>query len=134
MELTKLSIQRLKSCDKRLYLITIEAIKKSPYQFIITSGYRTIDEQQKLYAQGRNESGKIVTNIDGINKKSNHNYFPSRAFDIAIIIEDKVTWDIQYYKIVAQHIKDTAIKMGFKIQWGGDWEGNFKDMPHFELK
>ena len=39
-----------------------ELIKISPYDFSITQGVRTAEEQNKLYQQGRTVPGKIVTN------------------------------------------------------------------------
>ena len=47
----------------------------------ITSGLRTLEEQQELYAQGRTKSGPIVTNADGVNNKSNHQ--GGNAVDVA---------------------------------------------------
>ena len=38
----------------------------------VTSGFRTVEKQQSLYAQGRTKPGKIVTNADGVISKSNH--------------------------------------------------------------
>jgi peptidoglycan L-alanyl-D-glutamate endopeptidase CwlK len=132
MDLSTISIHILDTCDKRLKHLALEAIKESPYQFIITCGYRTEKEQQKLYAQGRTLPGKIVTRIDGVIQKSMHNFWPARAFDIAVMIDNKITWDTQFYKIVAEHIKKVADKLGIKINWGGDWS-EFKDYPHFEI-
>lgn len=47
----------------------------------IVQGYRTIDEQKALYAQGRSTSGPKVTWVDG--GYSYHNY--GLAIDIAEI-------------------------------------------------
>jgi len=124
---------KLKSCDEQLNLLALEAIKDGPYNFIITCGYRSEQEQQRLFTQGRIKPGKIVTQIDGIKQKSKHNFWPSKAFDIAVIVDGKITWDIDFYIVVALHIKDIAQKMGINIEYGGDWE-NFKDYPHFQLK
>jgi peptidoglycan L-alanyl-D-glutamate endopeptidase CwlK len=127
------SKQRLLGCDSKLQLLFTEAIKESPYTFKITCGLRTVAEQQSLYAIGRSKAGKIVTMIDGIKKKSKHNYNPSLAVDIAIIDENnKLTWQEKYYIIVSNHVKEVAKNLKINIKWGGDFK-SFKDYPHYEL-
>lgn len=126
------SAKKLATCDQRLQDVANEAIKAPPYDFGITHGERTIAEQQELYAQGRTKPGKIVTNCDGIKIKSEHNYSPSKAFDIKVYVNGKVTWDVQYYKAVAAHILDCAKKLKISITWGGSWK-RFPDYPHYQI-
>lgn len=99
----------------------------------ITDGFRSFDEQAKLYAKGRTVPGKKVTNARP--GQSVHNY--GFAVDICLIVDGKTaSWDTKkdwdndraadWYecvKIFAQHGWD----------WGGHWK-TFKDMPHFEKK
>lgn len=97
----------------------------------IVQGLRTIDEQNKLYAQGRTEPGHRVTNARG--GSSYHNY--GLAIDFAILYNDKeLSWDIDYdfdkdgvkdWQEVVQAFK----KHGWK--WGGDWQ-RITDNPHLE--
>ena len=106
----------------------IEMIKQAYKEGIfvqITSGYRSFAEQNKLYAQGRTASGKIVTNARG--GQSNHNY--GLAIDYVLLSEDgkKALWTInEKWRRVAQIGKS----LGFS--WGGDWK-SFKDYPHLEM-
>ena|SRR3989304_144257 len=132
MILNKISLDRLNTCDNSLILLAIEAAKETPYEFIITCGMRTIAEQQKLFAQGRTTPGKKVTNCDGVNKKSKHNYAPSKAFDFAIKINGEISWDIKYYIEMAEHFKAVASKYEIKIEAGADWI-KFKDYPHIQI-
>jgi peptidoglycan LD-endopeptidase CwlK len=54
-------------------------------------GYRSIAEQNELYAQGRKKPGKIVTNARG--GYSYHNF--GLAFDIAIQNDDgSLCWSV----------------------------------------
>lgn len=56
----------------------------------ITDGYRTIEEQNLLYAKGRTALGKKVTNAKG--GQSIHNY--GFAVDMCLIIDGKTaSWD-----------------------------------------
>jgi peptidoglycan L-alanyl-D-glutamate endopeptidase CwlK len=91
-------------------------------------GYRSITEQNKLYAQGRTTKGDIVTNAKG--GHSYHNY--GLAIDFVLIkggYDMKADNDQDGYsdwmEVVAQ-----AKLLGF--EWGGDWK-SFVDNPHFQI-
>jgi peptidoglycan LD-endopeptidase CwlK len=96
---------------------------KEGINVIITQGFRSIEEQNKLYAQGRTKPGKIVTNAKG--GYSYHNF--GLAFDFAILNDDgTVNWNVDdKWKRVGQ------IGKSLDLEWGGDWT-NFKDYPHFQ--
>src|SRR5258708_5641128 len=42
------------------------------FRLHVTDGVRTTAQQQALYAQGRTVGGPVVTNADGVVKRSNH--------------------------------------------------------------
>lgn len=95
-------------------------------EYYATSGMRTVDEQEALYAQGRTKSGQIVTNARG--GQSYHNF--GIAMDWCL---DKDTtraglqpdWSPDAYKVLGEE----AAKLG--LEWGGVWK--FKDYPHVQL-
>lgn len=128
------SLVKLSTCHPYLQVLFREVIKE--VDITILYGHRTIEEQKKLYAFGRTEAGKIVTNCDGVNVKSKHNTFPSLAIDIAPYPLD---WNnIERFKQVAEivkrnwnELKADGIVNG-ELYWGGDWQ-NLRDYPHFEL-
>jgi peptidoglycan L-alanyl-D-glutamate endopeptidase CwlK len=94
-------------------------------QPFITCVYRSNEEQEKLYAQGRTTKGKIVTNAKA--GQSKHNKLPSEAFDIGFItLDKKLSWDSKLFKNFANIIKQKGIK------WGGDFK-SIPDAPHFEI-
>lgn len=107
--------------DKCLQLV--ELAYKNGYQILITQGYRSIAEQNDLYAQGRTKPGSIVTNAKG--GESNHNY--RLAFDIAVLFPDgSIDWNTESkYKAVGK------LGQSIGLDWGGAWTG-FVDLPHFE--
>lgn len=121
------SIRRLASCDTRLQLIMKEAIKIT--DFAVLEGYRTNEEQDTLRERG-------LTKIKGGDGK--HNKFPSLAVDLA-------PWPIDWedslrFCFLAGIITALAYRLGIKIRWGGDWDGDgdlknqaFHDLGHFEL-
>lgn len=96
---------------------------------ILTCTYRDCVEQNRLYQQGRTTHGLIVTNIDGVRKKSKHNYKPARAFDFSVKINDKITWNEKYYDSAWLFFREA--KLTKKVSWGRNWK-NFKDYPHIE--
>lgn len=107
--------------DKALQLVT-KAHSEKIY-IIITQGFRSIAEQDKLYAQGRTTSGSIVTNAKG--GYSYHNY--GLAFDFAVLDNiSTVNWNVDNrWKRVG------ALGKSLGLEWGGDWT-SFKDYPHFQ--
>ena len=97
---------------------------------ILTCTYRDCDEQNRLYQQGRTRPGPIVTDIDGIKKKSMHNYKPARAFDFAVKINDKIIWSEKYYDSCWLFFRQA--KLTKKVRWGRNFKGPMIDRPHIE--
>ncbi len=91
------------------------------------STYRSFEEQNKLYAQGRTVPGQVVTKARG--GQSPHNYIPSFAFDYTFKSKStgKVYWtNILYYK----EFRDICISINPNV----DWLGKQGDYGHIELK
>ena len=131
---SKNSLKKLEGLHPQLQKFFHELIKISPYDFSITQGVRTAEEQNKLYQQGRTVPGAIVTNCDGYKLKSNHQIKDDGlgyAGDIAVLVNNKVTWEEKYYKEVANSARELMQK--YNVEWGGDWK-SFKDLPHFEYR
>jgi peptidoglycan L-alanyl-D-glutamate endopeptidase CwlK len=87
---------------------------------IMTDAYRSILQQDNLYAKGRTIPGKIVTKARG--GYSWHNF--RLAADYAFVINGKVTWNgpwAMFGKI--------ARECG--LEWGGSWK-SFPDKPHVQ--
>ena len=87
----------------------------------VTSGYRSPEEQERLYAQGRSMAGDIVTNARAF--ESFHNF--GLAIDVVEIRGGIPIWENPRWN----QIGEIGKQFGFK--WGGDWT-SFKDRPHFE--
>ncbi|MCY1491373.1 Peptidoglycan L-alanyl-D-glutamate endopeptidase CwlK precursor [compost metagenome] len=99
----------------------------------ITQGLRTFEEQDILYAQGRTNPGKKVTNAKG--GQSIHNY--GFAVDICLIIDGKTaSWDTAKdwdNDKIADWYECVKIFAKHGWEWGGNWK-TFKDMPHFDKR
>lgn len=88
----------------------------------VTSAYRSYEEQNALYAQGRTTAGKIVTNAKA--GESSHNF--GTAVDVIPIVNGAPDWNTNLWPQIA------AIGRAAGFSWGGDWK-SFKDYPHFEM-
>ena len=142
---TQSSLDKMKKVHPKLVEVMKAAIENSPYDFRITSGARTTEEQKALFALGRTKPGKIVTYTNGVTSKSNHQ-IKSDGYGHAVdifpcgVIENGVYrkftseegYDEKKLKLIANHILEVAKSKNVNIEWGGNWK--MKDTPHFELK
>lgn len=145
--LSDASIEKMKGVHPKLIDLMKKAISNSPYDFKIVQGLRTAEYQNELYQQGRTRPGKIVTKLDGYNKKSNHQAKADgygHAVDIAVCghydqngnyvkcTTDAEMFDNKKLVEISRHVKAVAKEMGLDIVWGGDWKTLY-DTPHYEL-
>lgn len=106
---------------KRRADLVLKEMELLGYPMRITEGYRSVERQNALYAQGRTTPGVIITKVKGGN--SLHQYgvaadfvFRREGYDVS-----KEVWET-FGKIAEKH--------GFS--WGGRWTG-FTDKPHIEM-
>ncbi|MBQ6458768.1 MAG: M15 family metallopeptidase, partial [Exiguobacterium sp.] len=97
----------------------------------LTSGYRSAKEQNAVYAQGRSEPGRVVTNAKA--GQSYHNY--GLAVDFVIIHNNKADYDLNTDRNRNdipdwQELGELGKALGF--EWGGDWN-SFPDYPHLQM-
>lgn len=114
------SLNNLKGVDTKLVNLMTEVLKKSPYDFGITEGIRTLEKQREYVRTGKSQT-------------MNSYHLNGRAVDIVVYKDGKVTWDLKYYKEIADIVKETAVEKGLKITWGGDWK-TLVDGPHFQIE
>lgn len=96
--------------------------------FIFTCTRRSQEEQDELYARGRTKPGRKVT----WTRKSKH--IEGRAFDIAIVREEKAVWDIKAdvnNDNRPDYIQAGELGESIGLRWGGRFKS--PDYPHFEL-
>jgi len=125
---SEFSETNLQTCHKDLQDLFRQVIRY--YDCRIICGHRTTAEQQRLYAKGRTTPGQIVTNCDGLVRKSRHQTIPSVAVDV---VPYPVDWDHEgRFWELAGIVQAFALGMNIKVKWGGHWR-TFKDLPHYEL-
>ena len=113
---------------------------------LTTCTYRSNEEQNDLYAQGRTKPGKIVTKAKA--GQSKHNYTingkpAAKAFDVVPLRNGKLIWgtsgdgvdddpsddlidDLELWQRVG------AIGERCGLEWAGRWK--FREYPHFQIK
>lgn len=109
----------------------LERAEAAGVNVLITCTYRSNEEQDQLYAQGRSKPGPKVTNAKAGQSKHNHtlNGKPaSLAFDVVPMVGGKCVWD-------AKHPHWQVLGL-IGHQLGFDWYGSpgapFKEYPHFQ--
>jgi peptidoglycan L-alanyl-D-glutamate endopeptidase CwlK len=106
------------------FKLLADSCNTNPYYAI--SGFRSVDEQNELYAQGRTKPGAIVTKAKG--GQSNHNFGIAIDFchDIDITREGlQPDWAPASYMVLAEEAKHLNLEPGY--YWA------FKDTPHIQL-
>jgi peptidoglycan L-alanyl-D-glutamate endopeptidase CwlK len=94
-------------------------------KIVVIQGYRTFQQSEQLYAQGRTAPGPIVTHAPA--GESYHNY--GLAFDFAMITHGK-----NDDQVGPLWMKVVAIMKAHGMSWGGDFPADRIDPPHFENK
>ena len=105
------SKQRLSKVDPLMSKIATRALELSPYDFSVAQGLRTIEEQQKLYDEGKSQT-------------MNSKHLGGNAIDFAPIIDGKVNYDDKYIFAIADAFKKAADELGIDLRWGGNWNKN----------
>ena len=119
-----------------MYNTFAKKMRTSGIQFVVTCTYRSAEEQDSLFAQGRTlkagvwtvtNSKKVVTWVRGGN--SAHNVKKdgkpaAMAFDIVIVTAGKLNWDSAHkdWQLAIQHGKDSGLRNLYP-----------KEAAHFEV-
>ncbi len=113
------SLKRLEGVSPELIKVMKLAISRSPIDFSIIEGLRTLAKQKEYMAAGATRT-----------LKSRH--LTGHAVDIAPYINGAIRWDWPLYIKIAPVVKQAARDLDIPIEWGGDWR-TFKDGPHWQL-
>ncbi len=110
----------------------IQQAAKRGIVLVITDGFRSAADQDRLYEKGRTSEGNIVTYAKG--GESYHNFGLAIDFALKTSAGD-VIWDMNYdgnKNGVADWTEVVKMAKSLGFQWGGDW-AKFKDYPHLEM-
>jgi peptidoglycan L-alanyl-D-glutamate endopeptidase CwlK len=125
----KMSSRSLDDLDSRFrpFVDTfISACATQNLDILIYCTYRSNEEQDILYAQGRTTPGGIITNARA--GQSAHNY--RLAFDGCPMLGGKPLWDEHLTGPHWSQYGQIAVASG--MEWGGNWQG-FVEGPHCQM-
>lgn len=125
--------QLLHPTVRRLYDVFMAECAKAGVDVLTTCTFRSHEEQERLYAQGRTAPGRIVTNARG--GQSDHNHMEggrpaALAFDVVPIVDGKPCWDANN----EAWAKIGAIGISIGLDWYGVPKAKFREFPHFCLR
>ncbi len=121
------SLANLSEAHPALKAVFSEVIKR--FDHVVIEGYRGKAEQDAAFHAGKSKL-KFP--------QSMHNRSPALAVDVCPY---PIDWsDVRRFHLFAGYVLATALAMGVRLRWGGDWDGDFNwrnqsfhDLPHFEL-
>lgn len=125
------SLDKLNTADHHLVILFNEIIKHRDCSIIW--GHRGQADQDAAFARGASKKKWP----DG-----EHNKTPSRAVDVAPYINGKISDDQRECYAFGGFVMGmaSAMHMGDRIRWGGDWDRDgmvtdqqFNDLWHFEM-
>lgn len=126
MNLKPYSVEKLKKLEPS-FKVAIEKLLKEAHakglNVQVASGFRSFEEQNALFEQGRSKPGPIATNAKGGQSAHNH----GRAVDLFFLVNEKADWGIGKFIMLAQLAKGLELP----LMWAGKWK-SFKEFCHFE--
>lgn len=117
------SLSDLNDSTRNKAELFMNACKSAGIDVLIYCTYRSPEEQDELYAQGRSKPGDIVTNARG--GQSKHN--TREAFDCVPMLNGKPQWSDK-----ASYLKMGVIGESVGLSWAGRWSGKLKETAHFQ--
>lgn len=99
---------RLKGVHPDLVRVVEEAIKRTPTDFTVLEGLRTVERQTALVAAGASQT-----------MQSRH--LTGHAVDLGAMVGSEVRWDMGLYYPIAAAMRDAARLMAIPLRWGGCW-------------
>ena len=115
-KLSSRSLGKLEGVNELLVDTVKRAIEVSKVDFGVIYGVRSLEEQERLYREGRSQTmkSKHLIQEDGT----------SHAVDLMAYDGSNPSWDIVMYDDIADAMKEAAIETGAKICWGAAWHIN----------
>ena len=109
---------------------------------VVDQVYRSIAESNSLYQEGRDANGNVIDESAVVSNAKGgaswHNY--GLAFDIHMVRDGADVWFDTTPEAAAKAASDPdyavmiSIMAQYGYNWGGNFPGEFRDVPHFENK
>jgi peptidoglycan L-alanyl-D-glutamate endopeptidase CwlK len=124
-QLSQRSLTRLAGVHPDLVDVVKLAIQRTPVDFLVVEGVRTVAQQRENVAKGASQTMNSyhLPQADGL----------GHAVDLAPLVGGAIPWnEWDKFKDLADVVKACAAELGVPVEWGGDWS-TFKDGPHFQI-
>ena len=105
---SKTSEEKLIGVDPRLCEVLRETLRRSPIDFAVTCGRRTLLEQRELF-----EAGKSWT--------MHSLHLHGAAVDIVPWVDGAVSWKMEHFVPIINVVREVAREMEIGIRSGGAW-------------
>lgn len=113
------SLRNLRGVHQDLVDVMTLALKKTPIDFMVIEGLRSVRRQRELFRSGKS-------------KTMNSRHLTGHAVDIVPIINGKVSWDWDDYNVLCPYVEEAAKELNVPIEGGWRWK-RFPDAPHWQL-
>lgn len=123
-------------------LVRVMELVVKNYDCVILEGWRSHEDQQKVYDQGKSEAKPGQSWHNGWRKNGNFWVPDPQGISLAVDVAPyPIVWeDIPRFHRFAHYVLGVADALGTPLRWGGDWNKNWNmkdqklhDCPHFEL-
>ncbi|WP_273128936.1 peptidoglycan-binding protein [Bacillus weihaiensis] len=130
---------RMQPIVKEKVLDIIEKAYAEGIYVLITSGYRSVAEQNKLFAKGRTTAQLRALGVYGVEGKPNEDKVTNaigsqsnhtKGIAVDYCLTNKTATE-DYWVVNSDWKRVAAIAKSMGFAWGGDWKG-FVDNPHLE--
>ena len=121
-KLSQRSLDKLEGVHPDLVAVVKKAIELTDVDFGVTYGVRTVEEQEKLVAQGRSQTmkSKHLIQPDGY----------SHAVDLVAYFGSDISWELNVYDNICDAMAAAARDLDVAIKWGAAWsEGDIRKYP-----
>ena len=131
----KNSIIKLSQVNENLRNVARLALEWGVMDFAVIEGIRSKETQTQYFNEGKS---KLTWPFSKHNVKNPGDL--SDAYDIAPVINGKISWDQKHCIHLAGIIIAAGRCLGVKIRWGGNWDldgepvtdQDFQDLVHYE--
>jgi peptidoglycan L-alanyl-D-glutamate endopeptidase CwlK len=102
------SLARLQGVHPDLVRLAAAALERSPVDFAVTEGVRTLARQQQLLAAGAS-------------KTLDSRHLTGHAIDVGAYVGRELRWDWGLYLQIAVAFRDASKDLRVPVRWGGAW-------------
>lgn len=114
------SLDEAKGVSNRLLLLSSFSLLKSPVDFGIYDGMRTLEEQEEYVRTG-------------VSRTLESKHLTGEAVDLVPFINGKYRWELESCCHIAKCMAMGSVYFGIPVIWGAVWDRKLTDLNHNDL-